>query len=69
LRLCLERLGCPPEAALYVGDAVADARAAQAAGVAFCGVLTGVTPREEMAACPTRAVLGSVAELVAWVEG
>jgi len=69
LRLCLERLGCPPEEALYVGDAVADARAAQAAGVAFCGVLTGVTPREELAAYSTRAVLGGVGELVTWVEG
>lgn len=69
LLLCLERLSSPREAALYVGDAVADARAAQAAGVGFCGVLTGVTPREQLTAYPADAILDSVADLVAWVEG
>jgi phosphoglycolate phosphatase len=68
LLLCLERLSSPREAALYVGDAVADARAAQAAGVAFCWVLTGVTPREQLTAYPALALLDSVADLVAWVE-
>jgi len=63
LHVALARLGCPPEDALYVGDSVADARAAEAAGVAFCAVLTGVTPREALEAYPARAVLGSVGEM------
>lgn len=35
---CLARLGVDPEAALYVGDAQSDLRAAQAAGVAFVAI-------------------------------
>jgi phosphoglycolate phosphatase len=38
LLLALDRLGVPPGAALYVGDADADADAARASGVAFVGI-------------------------------
>jgi phosphoglycolate phosphatase len=46
LHLAIEQLSIRPHEALYVGDTILDAEAAQAAGVAFAAVLTGPTPPE-----------------------
>ncbi len=42
--LALERLNTRPGEALYCGDTVLDAEAAQRAGTDFCAVLNGTTP-------------------------
>ena len=46
--LAMERLGMRKEEILYVGDSAVDAAAAERAGVAFAGVLTGTTPKEAL---------------------
>jgi len=65
LLMALASLQVPAERALYIGDHTVDAAAAQAAGVAFVGVLTGTTGRDELMALGARLVLGSVGELLA----
>jgi len=67
LHLALDRLGVPPERALYVGDHHVDADAAAAAGVPFVAVLSGPTPRDDFMGRTVRAFLGSVAELPGWL--
>lgn len=49
LQQALRRLAVPPAEALYVGDSLADLGAAQAAGVAFVGVLWCKAPEEREA--------------------
>jgi phosphoglycolate phosphatase len=61
----LDALDVPPADAIYVGDHVVDAMAAAAAGVAFVGVLSGVTTRAEWIAHAPAAVIESVAQLPA----
>lgn len=56
--------GTPKEAALYTGDSLVDARAAQRAGVDFAAVLTGATGREDFAPYPHVALLGAVEDLL-----
>lgn len=48
----LDRLGVAPDAALYCGDTVMDAGAAQRAGVPFAAVLNGTTPADDFAPFP-----------------
>ncbi|MGH7266023.1 MAG: HAD family hydrolase, partial [Candidatus Rokuibacteriota bacterium] len=63
-RLCAET-GVPAAEAVVVGDAVADMLMAREAGAALAvGVLTGVTPADELAP-HADVVVGSLAELVA----
>lgn len=57
LLLALARLGLEPGQAVYVGDSLTDARAAQAAGVGFIAVLNGVTRSEEFAPFPCLGVV------------
>lgn len=49
LLLAVEKLGVKTEDALYIGDSYVDAKAAEAAGMKFAGVLTGTTTRQEFA--------------------
>jgi 2-phosphoglycolate phosphatase len=44
----LERLGVRPENALYVGDSVTDAEAANRGAIPFVAVLSGTTTREDL---------------------
>ena len=46
LNLAMARLGLTKEQVLFCGDTVIDAEAAGRAGVDFCAVLNGTTPRE-----------------------
>lgn len=43
-----EKIGVAPKSAVYVGDSLADARAARAAKMPFFGVLTGVASKSEL---------------------
>ena len=67
LERAIARLELLPEETLYVGDHPVDAQAAEAAGVPFAIVCSGVASEEEFAGLPRLAVLGSVAELPAWL--
>jgi phosphoglycolate phosphatase len=61
-------LGIAPSEVAVVGDSVHDLAAARAAGVAAVGVLSGPTPREHLAP-HADALIGSVADLPAWLDG
>lgn len=63
----LVALAVRPARGLYVGDSVVDAEAASRAGVPFVAVLSGPTPRTELAPFPAAAVLDRVAHLPAWL--
>lgn len=52
LRLAMSTFGLAPEQVLFCGDTVIDAQAARNAGVDFCAVLNGTTPREAFADYP-----------------
>jgi phosphoglycolate phosphatase len=63
----LARLQLDPAQALYVGDHPVDAQAAEAAGVPFAAVLSGVAREEEFAELSRLGVLASLAELPMWL--
>ncbi len=63
-----EAVGVEPGACAMVGDSLHDLLAARAAGMVGVGVLTGPAGRDALAPA-AEAVLGSVAELPAWIEG
>lgn len=63
LLLVMESFKLSREQALYVGDSIVDAKAAEAAGVDFVGVTTGTTTKEELEKYPCVAVCGSLDEL------
>jgi len=56
----LRGLGVSPDDAVYVGDSVPDAQAAEAASVPFIAVLSGAASREEFAGYPSLAMLPAV---------
>jgi len=63
LLMALSKLECTRREALFVGDSLADAEAAQRAGLDFLAVLSGTTPREDLAAFRPVEILPSVREL------
>lgn len=69
LRRALARLDVAPDAALYVGDSLVDARTAQSAGVPFAAVLTGTTVRAEFAPFEPVLILDTVAALPPLLTG
>jgi phosphoglycolate phosphatase len=68
LQRALARLNLRPDQALYVGDHPVDGRAAEAAGVPFVFVRSGVAREDEFAGLPRLTTLGSVTELPAWIK-
>lgn len=62
LLLAVEQLGVKKEEVLYVGDSYVDAKAAEAAGMKFAGVLTGTTVRETFEQYPRQGIYETVAE-------
>ncbi len=70
VRRALAALGCSPAEAVVVGDHVFDIEAGRAAGAAHClGVRTGASADAELLAAGAEAVIGSIAELPAWLRG
>jgi phosphoglycolate phosphatase len=63
LFLALDKLGVLSTEALYVGDSVTDARAAQRAGVPFVAALSGTTPREAFRGLEVCRVIESLSSL------
>ncbi len=63
LLYALRRLGADAADAVYIGDAVVDMQAAQAAGMRSIGVTWGAADVEELTAVEPTAVVHSVAEL------
>lgn len=64
----LDALGTTASSALYVGDTVGDAEAAQRAGVPFVAVLSGPTPAAAFGPTTTHHVLPSVTHLPTWLS-
>jgi len=62
LLLAVKQLGVKKEDALYVGDSYVDAKAAEAAGIKFAGVLTGTTTREEFEKYPRESISETVVD-------
>ncbi len=63
--LALERLGCTPGDALFLGDSPVDVQAGNAAGVTSVGALWGASTREALLTASPRHVLETVAALPA----
>lgn len=64
----LDALGAAASTALYVGDTLGDAEAAQRAGVPFVAVLSGPTPATAFDTVATHHILPSVADLPTWLS-
>ncbi len=64
VEVALGRAGATPEDAVFVGDAVWDAHAAKAAGVACIGVLSGGISREELAAAGASPIFEDARDLL-----
>ena len=62
LLLAVEKLGVKTEDVIYVGDSYVDAKAAEAAGMKFAGVLTGTTTRQEFEKYPCMNISKTAAE-------
>ena len=60
VKTALRRLKAKKQLALYVGDSTVDAETAQNAKIDFCGVLNGLTTREELACYPHRQILDNL---------
>ena len=60
VRTALRRLKAKKELTLYVGDSTVDAETAQNAKIDFCGVLNGLTTREELTCYPHRQILDNL---------
>ena len=68
LVLALARLGLPARSAIYVGDHAVDAQAAERAGVAFVGAVSGMTSFDGWARAGRQAVANHIGELDAIVQ-
>lgn len=68
LVLALARLGVPARSAIYVGDHAVDAQAAERAGVAFVGAVSGMTSFDGWARAGRQAVANHIGELDAIVQ-
>lgn len=66
--MALSRLQAPPEQAVYIGDTVIDAEAAQRAGVDFIAVCTGTTKAGAFAGFPCRLVAANLGEVAAFLN-
>ncbi|MEZ5126541.1 MAG: HAD-IA family hydrolase [Thermoleophilia bacterium] len=69
LKLCLERLGAPAQASIYVGDSPFDMQAGVAAGMATAAVAWGVFGRESLLAAGAEYWVETPAELLALCVG
>jgi phosphoglycolate phosphatase len=66
---CLAALGASAERTAVVGDHVYDMEAGRAAGARLClGVRTGSSSEQSLLEAGAHAVIGSIADLPAWLE-
>src|SRR3954468_23345709 len=68
VRIALDRLACPPENAMYVGDSVHDLMAGRAAGVRTAAALWGAFKRRDMEPAGPDFWLESISQLPAIVQ-
>ncbi len=68
LLLASELLGIPVGDIVYVGDNEVDAKAAEAAGMDFVGVLTGITSREKMCQYPNVCIMENVGSMYEFLK-
>jgi HAD superfamily hydrolase (TIGR01509 family) len=68
VQVALERAGVAPERAVFVGDAVWDAKAARRAGVRCLGVLSGGISRQELLDAGAEQVYASPGDLLARLD-
>lgn len=69
IQVALDKAGVRAEDAVMVGDSVWDMKAAQRAGVAAIGVLSGGFGRDELTSAGAAEVFDDVAELLATLDG
>lgn len=69
VRIALQRLGCPPEDAVFVGDSVHDVMAGNAAGVRTVACLWGAFSREDLEPGQPTAYVTHISELLPLVGG
>ncbi len=69
IRLTLSSLGISSGEAVYVGDHVVDAEAAERASVPFVGVLTGTTKEDEFREFPHLGILRAMPQLPSFLDG
>lgn len=63
-----QQLGCPPEQALYLGDALRDVQAARAAGMLALGARYGyIGPEEDVSSWPVDGWIETPRQLLDWV--
>ena len=62
--LAMKHLHVSKEETLYIGDSIVDAKAAEAAGVDFAGVLHGVTTTEELSQYPHVKIMSTLEGLL-----
>lgn len=60
----MKRLNAVPEQTLYFGDNIIDAKAAQAAGVDFVGVTTGMTAKEDFYQYPYKKIVARLSDIL-----
>lgn len=63
VHFALRALGVAAQDCAYVGDSVIDLQTARNSGLAFVGVLTGVTPREELERAGAKMLIESLSQL------
>lgn len=68
LNFAMDRLGLTVEQVLFCGDTVIDAAAARNAGVEFCAVLNGTTPREAFGDYPCVHIAEDLPHLHHWLN-
>jgi pyrophosphatase PpaX len=69
VRIALQRLDCPPEQAIFVGDSIFDVLAGNAAGVETAAALWGAGSRAELEPGNPGAYLERIADLPAHIDG
>ena len=64
INLAIKLTGADKNQVIYVGDSSFDAGAAQNAGIAFAGVLTGNTTQDELRCYPSVQIIHNLSELL-----
>jgi len=64
----LGRLRLEPDEALYLGDHPVDAQAAEAAGVPFVAILSGIAAEAEFDGLPRKGMLSKLEQVPAWLK-